>query len=102
MRQRQPGRSPDIGLGDLTTTSPHGMCSRRSCGHDVGSHAVDLESPTNSGDGGQLPIIQLHRRQKRSSCDDPQPEFVFAGCIGGNEGCRIPVEGEPAPDHFCS
>jgi hypothetical protein len=62
MRQRQPGRGPDIRRGDFTTTLPRRVSSRCSCGHDIGSHAVDLESATDSGDRGQLPIIQLYRR----------------------------------------
>jgi hypothetical protein len=102
MRQREPGRGTDIGLGDLAAPLPGRMGSRRSCGHDVGSHAVDLKGPADPGDGGELPIIEAYRWQQRAGSDDLGPKFIFTSRIVGNEGCRITIERDPTPNHFCS
>jgi hypothetical protein len=73
MRQRQPGRRPDVGLGDLATALPSGMGSCRSGSHNVCTHAVDLKRRADSGDGRQLSITEAYRRQKRSGIDDADP-----------------------------
>ena len=78
------------------------MGSRRSCGHDVGSHAVDLKGSADPGDSRELPIIEAYRWQQRSGSDDLDPEFVLTGRIVGNEGCRITIERHATPNHFCS
>ena len=102
MRQREPGRRADVRFGDLAAAVPCGMGSRRSCGHDVCPHAVDLECATHPRDSRQLPIAQAYRGQQCLRPGNPGAQLLFVGCVGGNEIRRVAVEGHPPADDLGS
>ena len=51
VRQGQRRGDADVVLGDLGGAAPRSMGARRPGDHQVGAHAVDVESGTHTGDG---------------------------------------------------
>jgi hypothetical protein len=102
MWQRQPGGRADIGLGDLMAALPCGMRGGGPRGHNVGAHAVDLERATHPGNGRQLPITEMYRREQRPRPSDLDAQRLFLGRVCGDKRGRVTVERHPATDHVCS
>ena len=100
MRQRQPGRGPDVFRGHHVPAVPRGQGDRGPGRDQVGAHAVHPERAADGADLAQHGVGQLDPREP-----GPGHRHLVGerGGVGG-EAVREPggvrLEGEPAADHL--